>query len=141
MSYLSSLSTLLDSAKLSVYLGPASALIHDLPVDELLEQVFYRDLRHYPNMHGDKIAYTLDLVLVEGLGFDIPNTGFRLELNADPSLNNATVIPISLSYQLPILRYLDQFEPDQLGQSPAEYYQLLLSITRASPTINGRHFV
>ncbi|MCP4712692.1 MAG: hypothetical protein GY869_29040, partial [Planctomycetes bacterium] len=133
MSYFSSIRNLFNPAHLPTHLGAVSYLIDDLPLDDLLEQVFYRNLRHYANAYGDKITYTLDLVLLEGLGLDMPFPGFRLDLNGDPSLDNATVIPLSLTYQLPILRYVDRFEPDMADFTPADYYEFLLTITQVAP--------
>lgn len=121
---------------------PISQLIPkvDLPFDltainDLLSGVFdnlyYKDAIIERSNLGDKGFYKFKLISFKEIGYEIPGTGgLALVLNpgfVDNGMNTSE-FPISFSYQLEILKYINGFSSSEFQSDPLAFFNLLLEI-------------
>lgn len=73
---------------------------------DIFDELYYDDLLLYVSAARDVGYYKLNLLINVRLALDIPGTG-GVKLLLNPDFNNTTYsnIPISLSYNVPVLRY------------------------------------
>jgi hypothetical protein len=98
-------------------------------IDTLLDDIFIKDIQFTRSASGDTINYVLILKIYKRIGMDIPGTGMSILLNppqqgdVDP---NSSDIPISIDFQLEILKELPDFSFDSFSASAEGFYDLLV---------------
>ncbi len=102
-------------------------------IDAILNNLFYKDFQLQQNYYQDTTFTKITLVSYERIGFEFPGTGgLALILNPGIELQTATEVPLTIEFQLEILRYVRGFSIAQFAQDPASFYDLFLKIADAS---------
>lgn len=95
-------------------------------LQNILDKVYYKNLQFAKSADGSCSYYNLSLVTNEVLKIPIPGTDFAIVFN--PGSSNETVIPVTLSYQLPILAIIENFNIPQFSNLPSEIKQLIFAM-------------
>jgi hypothetical protein len=100
----------------------------------LLSKVYYRNLQYSINERGDKGFYSLSIVSLTRIDFEIPGTGIFLILNPshDIAVPDISEFPIVVNYDWPILGYLRQFDLANFSFAPGDFFDLALAILDVS---------
>ena len=75
-------------------------------IQDVLDSVFYRSRQAVEGVNGAQAAYELDLIVPQGIGFDIFDTGFSVVIN--PNIAGSSIIPVSLDYRWQILDFVEK---------------------------------
>jgi len=78
-------------------------------LEDLLADIYYKDLQYSRSAGGDVANYSLSIVSKTLLQFEILGTGISLELNSDCDPDNGSVFPFTLHYEWGILRWIHDF--------------------------------
>lgn len=98
-------------------------------IDQLLKDIFYKDLILQKSRDGAAYSYSLTLVAFDRLAIEIPGTdGLALVFNPGDLGQLTTEIPIRLEVEIPLLKYFPELSIDKLQQNPFEYFLLLVEI-------------
>ncbi len=121
--YYSPLSTLMPRDALPEALG----FVKD-GIDNLLDDVFFKDFQHSSSSRGDAAQYSLTIVTLKALEVEIPGTGVFLVLNPSHTPGGTSEFPVTLRWEWPILAFLRAFDPSEFSFSPGDFFQLALTI-------------
>src|SRR5882724_3565137 len=119
-----SLSTLISANSLPQSLGFVQGL-----VDNIFDDLFYRNLQINSSRYGEYADYSLILVSYRRLDFEVPGTGLFFILNPSTIGDIGSEIPVSLTYHWEILRYVSDLKLDQFDYSPRAFFDLIIKIT------------
>jgi hypothetical protein len=100
-------------------------------VENIFNNLHYKDALLNRSLNGDRGFYKFTLVSKKAIGYEIPGTGgLRLLLNPGfvEENNSTSEFPISFSYQLEILKYINGFKLQNFQADPKAYFDLLLEI-------------
>jgi hypothetical protein len=97
------------------------------------DKIYYRNLRVLPAINGG-ISYSIDLLFSEELELELPGTGLSLILNKDFTTGSSSIVPISFSYQMPIHKYLRNFQIENFSFDENGFYDIIFSIKPTSDT-------
>jgi hypothetical protein len=123
-----SLSTLLPLERIPPNLGFIQGALEDV-----FDNLYYRDLQEQKSKLGDVGFYQFSLVLYKRLGFEIPGTGgAALVLNPSQISGQITEIPIALGYRWEILKYIRGFDHSALAELPRLLFDAFVEISGAS---------
>lgn len=123
-----SLSTLLPLEAIPPNLGFIQGALEDV-----FDNLYYRDLQVQKSKLGDVGFYQFSLVLYKRLGFEIPGTGgAALVLNPSQISGQITEIPIALGYRWEILKYIRGFDHSALAELPQLLFDAFVEISGAS---------
>lgn len=123
-----SLTTLLPLESIPPNLGFIQGALEDV-----FDNLFYRDLQVQKSKLGDAGFYQLSLVLYKRLGFEIPGTGgAALVLNPGQVSGQTTEIPIALSYRWDIVKYIKGFDNASLMELPRLLFDAFVEISGAT---------
>ena len=89
------------------------------PLNNLFDNIYFRDLQFTKSESGDTAFYSIVLVSHKKLGVDFPGTGFAIVLNPsqiDPT--NASEFPVSLSVVFVLVFTASAFLPASLYKAP-----------------------
>ena len=120
-SFFPALSKLVPSERLPGFVQPVFSSISD--------KVFYKSYQVEKSINGDTAYHNIVLVFNTEIGLNLfgGEDGFELLLNPGTTANT-TELPLSLYYNLPILKYVNGVSVQQLS-TPADYLNLILEIT------------
>jgi hypothetical protein len=97
-------------------------------LNSIFSKIHYKDLQVAHSTSGDAGYYDMKLVLNDELGIAVPGVpGMKILLN--PGYAN---LGFNVSYQLPILKYLKDFDLVTFAADAKSYYELLLNIAGAT---------
>jgi hypothetical protein len=101
-------------------------------LQEVFDNLYFRDLQVQKSKLGDAGFYQLSLVLYKRLGVEIPGTGgAALVFNPDPVSGQTTEIPIALSYRWEIVKYIKGFNNASLTELPRLLFEAFVEISGA----------
>lgn len=101
-------------------------------LESILSEFLYRYIQIHTSASSDSAFYGFELLTKDRLSLEIPGTnGLALLINPSQNLD-LTAIPITFSYQWPILRYVSQFNYQFFGGTINQYTDLLLQIVGIS---------
>lgn len=111
---------------------PESLSFVENGLNNLLDDLYFRDLQTSKNREGNKAFYSLKILTYKRIGFEIPGTGISLLLN--PPLNTDPVpyfaeFPITVSYDWEILKYVKRFNPENFSSAPGEIFDLVKQVS------------
>jgi hypothetical protein len=103
-------------------------------LENLFNHLYFSDLQTSTTNSGDAGFYSLKVRTYRRLAIEIPGTnGLALVLNPDFDVNSpnpiSSSLPVSLTYQWPILKFYKDFKPQSFSFSHRTFYDLLLSIS------------
>lgn len=102
-------------------------------LQEVFDNLYYRDLQIQKSKLGDAGFYQLSLVLFKRLGVEIPGTGgAALVFNPGQGPGQTTEIPIALSYRWEILKYIKGFDNSSLTELPRLLFDAFVEISGAN---------
>ena len=87
-------------------------------VSALLNKIYFKDLQVVKSDAGESAFYSLTLVLYKEAGVEIPGTGIELVLNPDFNASGLTEIPVRLSYEWQILKFINGFNVQSFSFEP-----------------------
>lgn len=96
----------------------------------LLDDLYFRDLRHTRNANGDAAFYAITLIAYSELGIDIPGTGISLVLNPDPDGIGLTEVPVTLHYSWKILGLLKDFDLQNFSFDNRAFFDALIRVLK-----------
>ena len=98
-----SISTILPLSAL-----PDSLKDFETAIENALSDLYYFDLQKHSSPSGDRHFYRLNVFSYNEIGIEIPGTDFAIVLNPEllPGTGLTSSFPVSLSFELDILRYL-----------------------------------
>lgn len=115
------LSTLVDTSAI-----PKELEFLQQGINNILSKLYYRDLQFSQSRFKDGTFYSLTLITYAPLEIDIPGTEmsitFQPDINVSPS---QTAIPLKLSYEWKILRFIDGFRIENFADNGAAFFNLL----------------
>lgn len=128
-----SLSTLLPLERIPPNLGFIQGAMQDV-----FDNLYYRDLQVQKSARGEVGFYQLKLVLFKRLGFEIPGTGgAALVLNPGQG-SGTTEIPIALGYRWEVLKYIRGFSGASAAELPRLLFDAFVEISGATtPALLG----
>lgn len=94
---------------------------------QALERVFYRNLHIHSSRHGDQAHYTLELIIHETFGIEIPGTELLIRLNPNIAAGG-TLVPLSFEYTWEILALLGPLSLDQFPETPRSWFDLIINL-------------
>jgi hypothetical protein len=97
-------------------------------LNNLLNSVFYRNLRITHSASGETISYDLDIISYKQIGIDIPGTGFSIAFNRNFTSGTYSVIPISVTTSLGIRKYIKNFDISSFSFSPSDLWSTAFNI-------------
>jgi hypothetical protein len=100
-------------------------------VDQLFNDIYFRELQYARSDKGDEAFYSLILVLNKKAGFTIPGTEMDLVLNPDFDGTSVTEIPITLAYQwklLALIKQLSDFSIESFAFDGKAFFDLIADI-------------
>ena len=97
-------------------------------LEDLLADIYYKDLQYSRSAGGDVANYSLSIVSKTLLQFEILGTGISLELNSDCDPDNGSVFPFTLHYEWGILRWIHDFDLSTFSWEPGAFFQLALTV-------------
>ncbi|NVK64987.1 MAG: hypothetical protein HWE22_10390 [Flavobacteriales bacterium] len=97
-------------------------------LENLLDGVFVKEFQVEKSPSGDTRSFYVVIVAFKELGIGIPGTDFKLLFNPDPSDPTQTIIPISVTYEQEILKYVSNFSLDSFSAEPFAFFNMLLEI-------------
>lgn len=122
--YLPPLSVLLSVDNLPANLG----FVED-GLNSVFSKLYFKNFHVDSSIHNEEAYYTITIVSKTRLAFSIGEVeGFNLILNPDFTDGNTIEFPMSISYHLPILKYIDDFNSTNFDFSFSSIYNLLLEI-------------
>lgn len=122
-----SLDQLITSDKIPKVLGPFENAIQNA-----LATIYYRDFVLSRSPKGDSAFYKITLIFNTRLGIEVPGTGgLALVLNPDYQ-SGLTEVPISLSYRLLILSYVDGVKVSEVVSDPQALFDFFLKLTKTT---------
>ncbi len=101
-------------------------------VDELLNQVFFKDYRVDKGYYQEYAFYRMTLILFKEIGFEIPATGGMTLVVNPGEFPESIEIPIELEYEWEILKYRSQFDFSSFDNSIVSIIEILLDISGSS---------
>ncbi len=102
--------------------------------ESLLSKIFYKDYIEERSIYGDVAFYKLALLTFGRVGVKIPGTGMSLLFNPDQSEQNATTLPITVNYNWPVVKYIQEFKHALYSSDLSAFFQLFLEIIDADKT-------
>lgn len=100
----------------------------------ILDKVYFKDLQVVKSQSGDSAFYSLTIVLYKDASIEIPGSGIELVFNPDFNASGLTEIPITVSYEWGILKFISGFNVQSFAQSPKEIFGALTrSILQMTP--------
>lgn len=94
----------------------------------LFSKVYYRNLQVHSSPNSASSSYYLELIIPKELRLEVPGTGLALLLNQDATNSGITVIPLSTQFELPILRYVKNFNVSSFSGLADHFFDLTFSI-------------
>jgi hypothetical protein len=100
-------------------------------IDDLLDNIHYKNLQYSKSYHGDAAFYSLEIVS-NNIGIDLP-LGLRLVLNPDEE-GDASIssFPVEVQYKWGILAFLKAFSLQNFSFDPKGFYRLGTQLFRIS---------
>lgn len=103
----------------------------DNGIENLLEDIYIRDLQFVKSPDGDSRTYDLILLVYKRLGVEIPGTGIWIRLNpphaSDPDPNSSEV-HVSVNVQWEIMKYFKQFSTSNFSFDGKGFFNLILKV-------------
>jgi hypothetical protein len=93
--------------------------------NNILSDLFYKDLMINTSVLGDRGSYQLKLVCFDKIKIAIPGTEIALVLNPSDIPDEGTVFPLQFSYTLEILKYLQDFSFSTFSGTSNSYFDLI----------------
>jgi hypothetical protein len=122
-----SISSLLPLASIPPNLGFIQGAL-----EEVFDNLYFRDLQVQKSKLGEAGFYQLSLVIFKRLGVEIPGTGgAALVFNPGQVSGQTTEIPIALSYRWEIVKYIKGFDHASLTELPRLLFDALVEISGA----------
>lgn len=97
-------------------------------LENLLDGIFVKEFQVEKSPSGDIRSYYVVIVAFKELGIGIPGTDFKLLFNPDPQDPTQTIIPISVTFEQGILKYVSNFSLDSFSAEPFAFFGLLLDV-------------
>lgn len=103
------------------------------PITNILNKLFYKGYYVEKSQDGDVAYYNLTVVINSEVGLNLfgGEEGFELLFNPGTA-TDTTEIPLSLYYNLPILRYIKTISISDLS-TPGDYFNLITKLLKISP--------
>jgi hypothetical protein len=100
-------------------------------VEKFLQKVGYIDLIINPNRWGDQINYNLKLISPKPLKINLlGSSGFDFVFF--PTNSGINAIPVQFYWKHKVIRYLRNFNIQNISDAPSELFEILLAITGTS---------
>jgi len=101
-------------------------------IQNALASIYYRDFILSRSPKGDSAFYKITLILNTRLGIEVPGTGgLALVLNPDYQ-SGLTEIPLSISYRLLILSYIDGVKVSEVVSDPQALFNFFLKLSKTN---------
>ena len=99
-------------------------------ISNFLDKLYFRDYQFHKSEKGDSAFYSLVIVSQKRLAIEFPGTGLSLIFNpSHPGLATVTSeFPLSLSYEWPILKYINTFRNETFPNDVQSFFKLFLEI-------------
>lgn len=121
------------------YYPPLSDVVqvNDLPeilgfvkngIQELFENIYYKNLQSSKSIKGDSAFYGLDIVSPKKLAIELPGTGIFLVLNPDQQDFDISTFPITVAWEWKVLAYKRYFNTDNFSFSVEDIFNLTTDI-------------
>lgn len=104
-------------------------------VNNIFDNLSYKDLLVEKSERGDAAFYKLTIVTQYRIGYEIPGTGgVTIVLNPSfiPNGSSTSELNISINFQLEISKYIRGLSPNNFQTDPIAYFDLLLEILNLS---------
>lgn len=113
---------------------PDSLKNFETAVENALKDLYYFDLQKHSTPSGDRRFYRLNIFSYNEVGIEIPGTDFAVVINPElvPGAGLTSSFPISLTFELDILRYLSLNDITEFSGNPQAYFELFLNIAGIS---------
>ena len=100
----------------------------------IFNKLYFKDFQYSKSARGDAAFYSLSIVSPDPISLEVPGTGIFLVLNPPDgnTVSTYSKFPITLSYRWGILAYLRAFNLSNFSFSPADFYDLGLTILGVS---------
>lgn len=100
-------------------------------VDQVSNKLFYKSYYVDKSMYGEAAFHHIVLVFKDGLGFTLFGGEEGFEVIFNPDVIGNSVLPISIYYNLPILKYIRRLKLEDLS-SIEDYFNLVLEMFNIS---------
>jgi len=98
-------------------------------LNAIFDNIYYRDYQCVKSDSSDSAFYSLFIVSHKKLGFEIHGTGFSIILNpSHVNLSDVSEIPITVSYEWPILALIRNFKLSNFSFDIKAIYNKILEI-------------
>ena len=121
--YYPSLSTLISADAL-----PGQLDFLDDFLSNIFGRFYYRNFRKLPSAEAGYNSYVIELIAFDALKLELGGSGITLFLNSDFTTGERSIIPISLSWNLPIAKYVQGFKLDTFDFSPSSFYDIIFQV-------------
>jgi hypothetical protein len=101
-------------------------------LQEVFDNLYYRDLQVQKSKQGDVGFYQLSLVIYQRLGVEIPGTGGAALVFNPGQTAQTTEIPIALGYRWEILKYIKEFDHASAAEMPQLLFDAFVEISGAN---------
>ncbi len=97
-------------------------------VDQILDNVYYKNYQSSKSIDGSSAFYSLDVVSRRKLAIEIPGTEISLVLNPDYSDDTISSFPLTVFWQWKILKYVRNFKANGFSFSVEDLFNLGLEV-------------
>ncbi|MBW8242520.1 hypothetical protein K1F50_06875 [Muricauda oceani] len=102
-------------------------------LENVLDEVYFKDFRVGQSYHGEAAYYAMTLVTFNPLGLNIPFVQ-DLKLVLNPNGQGNTEIPISFDYSWEVLKYLNGFNFSSFDNSVTSIVEVLMELAGITKT-------
>lgn len=111
---------------------PAELQFLEIGLQNALNKIYYKELQYVKSGDGSQGYYNIVLVTGEPLKLDFMDTGFSVVIN--PGSAGETLIPITLNYNWPILRFIKSFNLQSFSYQPEQLQEVMDATMSLSDT-------
>ncbi len=102
-------------------------------LNSILSKLFYKSYLVEKSKFGDYSFHRITLVLNKEIGLNLFGGEDGFEILFNPGATNTTELPISISFNLPVLRYANRDRINQIS-SPSDFFNLISEILEITNT-------
>lgn len=121
--YYPALSRLIDIGEL-----PESLRFIQEGIEQVFDNVFYKDFISSTSMDGSSAFYSLDIVSRKKLAFELFGSGISFILNPDEDIHGISSFPVTLLWEWKILKYFSNFKFDTFSFQPDAFFDFAVVI-------------